>query len=164
MARKAAGAVEKLQSLMKIGEVSRLSGIGIEALRFYERTGLLGRPTRTSSGYRLYNKQVLTRIDFIKRAQMLGFSLEEIRKIITDSESGKSPCAEVKEMVRDRLEKLDEHLKQLKRYRKELVETLVKWESGETEQGLLCGLIEGSEIVSPVHNIQTSRQKIRKSS
>ncbi len=60
---------------LRIGEVSKRGGIGIEALRFYERSGLLGRPGRTHSGYRMYEPEVLERLDFIKRAQVLGFSL-----------------------------------------------------------------------------------------
>jgi len=66
---------------LKIGEVAKLSGIGIEALRFYERSGLLGRPSRNQSRYRMYDREVLERLDFIKRAQVLGFSLDEIKQI-----------------------------------------------------------------------------------
>jgi DNA-binding transcriptional MerR regulator len=58
---------------LKIGEVSKLSGIGIEALRFYEKSGLLDRPGRTYSGYRLYDESVLERLAFIKQAQISGF-------------------------------------------------------------------------------------------
>ncbi len=67
-------------ALLKIGEVAKLSGIGIEALRFYERSGLLGRPGRTQSGYRVYEAAVLQRLHFIERAQVLGFSLDEIKR------------------------------------------------------------------------------------
>ena len=71
---------------MKIGEVSQESGVGVEALRFYERSGLLGRPARSQSGYRLYDEAVLERLAFIRKAQFLGFSLDEIRHIISDAE------------------------------------------------------------------------------
>ncbi len=57
----------KRRASLKIGEVSKLSGVGIEALRFYERSNLLGRPARTMSGYRLYDAEVLERLDFIRR-------------------------------------------------------------------------------------------------
>lgn len=82
---------------LKIGEVAKLSGIGIEALRFYERSGLLGRPRRTGSGYRLYDREVLDHLDFIKRAQVLGFSLDEIKQIIAEKQAGDSPCEAVRE-------------------------------------------------------------------
>ncbi|MBA3767574.1 MAG: MerR family DNA-binding transcriptional regulator, partial [Acidobacteria bacterium] len=62
--------------MLKIGDVSKQSGIGIEALRFYEKSGLLDKPSRTFSGYRVYEPEILERLAFIKRAQVLGFSLD----------------------------------------------------------------------------------------
>lgn len=78
-------------------------GIVIEALRFYERSGLLGIPARTASGYRAYDAGVINRLTFIRKAQTLGFSLDEIRRIIAESKAGESPCEEVREVVRQRL-------------------------------------------------------------
>ncbi len=133
-------------SQLKIGEVSKRSGIGIEALRFYEKSGLLDRPGRTFSGYRLYDESVLERLAFIKQAQVLGFSLDEIKEIIAHKQKGVSPCLEVREIVRTRLEELDERIKQMHRYRKELAAALAEWdETGESE-GHVCGLIEGAHI------------------
>jgi DNA-binding transcriptional MerR regulator len=131
---------------LRIGEVAKLSGIGIEALRFYERSGLLGRPGRTESGYRMYDAAVLQRLDFIKRAQVLGFSLDEIKRIIADKQAGKSPCREVREIVRQRLEELDERMKEMRRYRRELGTALAKWEETGELDGQVCGLIEGTQI------------------
>jgi DNA-binding transcriptional MerR regulator len=135
---------------MKIGEVSKLTGVGVEALRFYEKSGLLDRPVRTYSGYRLYGKNVLTRIAFIKQAQVLGFTLDEIRRLIGHKQKGESPCEEVREIVRTRLEELDERIKQLTRFRKELTATLIEWEKVGHEDGHVCGLIEHSHI-TPVN-------------
>ena len=131
---------------LKIGEVARQSGIGIEALRFYERGGLLGRPSRTQSGYRVYDAAVLQRLDFIKRAQVLGFSLDEIKRIIADKPAGRSPCREVREIVRHRLEELDERMKEMRRYRRELGAALSQWEETGELDGHVCGLIEGTDI------------------
>jgi DNA-binding transcriptional MerR regulator len=131
---------------LKIGEVARLSGIGIEALRFYERSGLLGRPGRTASGYRVYDRAVLQRLDFIKRAQVLGFSLDEMKQIIADKQAGKSPCREVREIVRHRLAELDEKMKEMRRYRNDLGAALMKWEETGELDGHVCGLIEGTQI------------------
>ena len=103
------------RSNLKIGEVSQASGIGIEALRFYERSGVLGKPARTASGYRVYDANVLDRLTFIKKAQTLGFSLDEIRRIIEESKAGECPCAEVREIVRRRLTDIDKHLRDLRR-------------------------------------------------
>ncbi len=131
---------------LKIGEVSKRSGIGIEALRFYERSGLLGAPARTASGYRVYDSEVLNRLAFIKKAQALGFSLDEIKQIIVEKQSGQSPCAEVREIVRGRLQELDERMKEMRRYRKELGDALIEWDKAGEVEGEICGLIEGTEI------------------
>ncbi len=132
----------KQSRLLKIGEVSKQSGNGIETLRFYEKLGLLGRPARTSSGYRLYDSEALERLDFIKRAQVLGFSLAEIARIIAEKQAGQSPCAE----VRARLKELDERIKEMERYRKELAAALNEWERAGDKEGHVCGLIEGTTI------------------
>jgi DNA-binding transcriptional MerR regulator len=133
-------------AMLKIGDVARLSGIGVEALRFYERSGLLPRPGRTASGYRLYQFSVIERLAFIKQAQALGFSLEEINRIIHDAETGHSPCEEVREIVRRRLAELDQRLRELRRYRRELAKTLTEWDEVGRAPGHICGLIEGSTV------------------
>lgn len=137
-----------IKSNLKIGEVSKLSNVGIEALRFYERSGLLGKPWRTESGYRIYDSTVLDRLAFIKKAQMLGFSLSEIRHIIHESKAGNSPCADVRQIVRTRLQQLDQRMRDLRCYRKELAETLADWDAKGASEGDICGLIESSHIES----------------
>ena len=137
-------------SSLKIGEVAKESGIGIEALRFYERSGLLGRPVRSMSNYRLYDAGVLERLAFIKKAQTLGFSLDEIKRIIADAQRGTSPCDDVREIVRRRLAELDEKMREMKRYRKELAETLEEWDEIGRAPGHICGLIEQAEIENPL--------------
>lgn len=131
---------------LKIGEVSKASGVGIETLRFYEKSGLLDRPSRTEGGYRLYDSEVLERLDFIKRAQVLGFSLDEIKRIIADKRAGQSPCAEVREIVRRRLAELDARMREMKRYRNELASALAEWDEIGDVAGHVCGLIESSHI------------------
>jgi DNA-binding transcriptional MerR regulator len=132
--------------MLKIGEVSKRSGVGVEALRFYEKSGLLDKPSRTYSGYRVYDADVLDRLAFIKQAQALGFSLDEIRRIVEDARKGQSPCEEVREIVRRRMEELDERLREMQRYRKELKQTLEEWDKVGRAPGHICGLIEGSDI------------------
>lgn len=131
---------------LKIGEVARLAGVGVEALRFYEKSGLLDSPSRTEGGYRLYDEAVLERLDFIRRAQVLGFSLEEIRRVIADSRAGQSPCAAVREIVRRRLAELDERMREMRSYRDELAVTLAEWDERGEAKGHVCGLIESSEV------------------
>ena len=142
---------EQRKEMLKIGDVARFSGIGIEALRFYEKSGLLDKPSRTESGYRMYSRDVLDRLAFIKQAQALGFSLDEIRRIIADARAGASPCDEVREIVRRRLEELDERMRELRRYRKELAGTLEEWDRLGHAPGHICGLIEGTHLEHGAH-------------
>jgi DNA-binding transcriptional MerR regulator len=131
---------------LKIGEVAALSGVGVEALRFYERAGLIDRPRRTEGGYRLYEADVLERLAFVKRAQVLGFSLDEIAHLIAERRAGRSPCAEVRAFVRERLAELDKQMAAMRRYRRELAELLQEWEKVDDGGGEVCGLIEGARL------------------
>lgn len=142
--------------LLKIGEVAQRMGVGIETLRFYERSGLLGRPARTEGGYRLYSSEELLTLEFIKRAQTLGFTLEEIKRIMAESRAGQRPCAEVREIVRARLAELDEQMRQMRRYRNALARTLQKWDEKGHAEGHYCGLIESAEVetlIPPAHRL-----------
>jgi DNA-binding transcriptional MerR regulator len=127
--------------LLKIGEVAARSALGVEALRFYESRGLLEPVTRTEAGYRLYDEAVFERLDFIKKAQAIGFNLDEISRIIADSRKG-APCAEVKRLAAEKLAALDRRLAELRRYRRELKETVDAWQSIGEKDGAICGLIE----------------------
>lgn len=131
---------------LKIGEVAKRTGIGVETLRFYERSGLLSQPARTEGGYRLYDSEALDTLEFIKRAQTLGFTLDEIKRIIAESQAGQSPCDEVREIVRQRLAELDERLEQMQRYRDALARTLNQWDKRGKADGHFCGLIEEAEL------------------
>jgi DNA-binding transcriptional MerR regulator len=135
---------------LKIGEVSKRSGVGIEALRFYEKSGLLDRPRRTESGYRVYDESVLERLAFIKKAQVLGFTLDEIRELIAHKRRGENPCGEVRSIVKGRLKDLDERIAQMTQYRDELSAALKEWEKTKERAGHVCGLIETSHIEHPV--------------
>jgi DNA-binding transcriptional MerR regulator len=132
--------------LLRVGQVARRSGVGVETLRFYERSGLLDRPARTENGYRLYGEEVLERLAFIKRAQALGFTLDEIARVIAEKRAGQTPCAEVREIVRRRLQELDERMAQMRRYRREVAAALAEWDKIGESEGHVCGLIEGANI------------------
>jgi MerR family transcriptional regulator, copper efflux regulator len=160
--RAAQAAEAKPIAWLKIGEVAKRTGIGVETLRFYERSGLLAPPrARTEGGYRLYDAEALSTLEFIKRAQTLGFSLEEIKRIIAESRTGRKPCAEVRTLLRQRLAELDEQMRLLQQYRLELAQTLQEWEKTGDAEGLFCGLIENTQLktVKPVTARLNRRRK-----
>lgn len=70
------------EEIFTIGKVARMSGVGIETIRFYEREGLIPEPPRRDSGYRQYPPATIERVHFVKRAKDLGFTLAEIKELL----------------------------------------------------------------------------------
>ena len=100
----------------------------------------------------LYDESVLERLAFIKQAQILGFTLDEIKQLIAHKRAGENPCREVREIVRDRLEELNERIEQMMRYRDELTAALADWDAKGEAEGHVCGLIEGAHIEHGINN------------
>lgn len=130
---------------MRIGELAKQSGAGVQALRFYERSGLLPRPSRTRAGYRVYSDADLRRVDLIRQAKRLGFSLDEIKRILRLRQQGACPCGEVIAILDRHLRETDDQIRHLQRFRKEIARTLQEWKREETDGipgEVICGLIE----------------------
>lgn len=130
---------------MKIGELARESGAGVQALRFYERSGLLPKPNRTEAGYRVYAAADLRRVELIRQAKRLGFSLDEIKRILRLRQQGSCPCGEVINILETHLRETDDQIRHLQRFRKEIARTLREWKRSGTEGipgEVICGLIE----------------------
>jgi len=105
-----------------IGKVAKLSGVGVETIRFYEREGLLNKPKRKESGYRLFETEVVGRIKFIKRAKQLGFSLREIRELLSLRVDSRVSATEVKKRVDSKIEQIDRRIYDLKKVRNALAQ------------------------------------------
>ena len=139
---------------MRIGDVAKQTGMTVEAVRFYERQGLLPKPPRTEAGYRLYADADLRRLQFIRQAQRLGFSLQEIVRILRLRERGHCPCHEVIETLERHLRDTEDQLQRLQDFHDEIARTLKQWKrngSREVPGGVICGLIE--------RTIRTARDK-----
>lgn len=126
----------EIMSALLIGDVAERAGVATPTIRYYESIGLLKPATRSSSGYRRYAEQTVEELRFIKKAQALGFSLEEVGEILTLSRSGKAPCAEVLSLVHQHLAAVDERLRQLQIFRDQLASELAKWDRQKT--GVTC--------------------------
>lgn len=105
---------------MKIGQVAKAAGIGIDAVRFYEREGLIPTPPRRPSGYREYTPDVVVSLRFIKRAKQLGFSLKEISELLRLEASNGATSADVRERAQAKLEDLEERIRALQKMRRAL--------------------------------------------
>ena len=114
---------------MKIGEVATASGCHLETIRYYERIGLLPAPARTASGYRSYSASDVQRVRFITRGRDLGFSLDEIRSLLSLSEDPDLSCEKADELARHHLIEIRQRIDELRRMEQEL-ETTVKAGAG----------------------------------
>lgn len=131
-----------------IGDVAERAGVPTPTIRYYESIGLLRRAARSSSGYRRYSEETVEELRFIKKAQALGFSLEEIAAILALSRSGKAPCAEVLTLAHQHLAAVNDRLRQLQAFRDQLASELAKWDRQET--GVTCdGLCQFIAAAAP---------------
>ena len=88
---------------MRIGEVAHSVGIGVETIRFYERKGMIEEPPRRPSGYRQYDIDAVRRLQFIRRAKELGFSLAEIKELLELRGGPNTSCADVRVQLETKL-------------------------------------------------------------
>ena len=116
---------------MPIGKLSRLSGVNIETIRYYERIKMLPAPPRTPSGRRIYGAMELRILAFIRRSRALGFSLDEIRALLRLGAPGMASCSEVKKIASQHLEDIRAKLSDLKKLERLLGKTVAKC-SGKT--------------------------------
>lgn len=98
---------------MRIGDLSATSGLTTKAIRFYEQSGLLPEPPRTSGGYRDYPEQAAARLAFIRDAQGASLTLAEIRSILAIRDSGQTPCEHVTALINERLDDIERRLAEM---------------------------------------------------
>jgi DNA-binding transcriptional MerR regulator len=129
-----------------IGRLATLAGVKPDTIRFYERTGLLPKPSRTASGYRVYDDAALNQVCFIRKAQSLGFSLDEIRRIISLRGRGRETCRCVITMAEATLAETETKLEELRKFRDTLTSNLIRWK--RKKRGPIaaefCALIEAA--------------------
>ena len=133
---------------MQISEVARQAGVSTPTIRYYEEIGLLPKPSRSSAGYRRYTDATVEELQFIRKAQAIGFSLDEISQILQLSRSGQRPCGHVLALAHQHLAAVDERIRRLQKFRKQLSADLAKWDKQKTATtcGGLCQWITDAEI------------------
>lgn len=123
---------------LTIGRVAKLAGVNVETIRFYQRRRLLDEPLKPLGGYRWYPADAVKRIRFIKRAQVLGFTLEEVSGLLGLEEA--CACAETRALAAHKLDLIDQKLKDLKAMRKALASLVQQCDSGVPAKG--CPIIQ----------------------
>jgi len=109
-----------MKKKLQIRDISQLTGLDRETLRFYEQKGLLPKPTRTDSGYRQFDSEVVIRLKFIKLAQEVGFSLKEILELLNIGQTKTLSKMDLKNIAKEKISDIDERIKSLKSMRKAL--------------------------------------------
>ncbi|WP_323844328.1 heavy metal-responsive transcriptional regulator [Microbulbifer magnicolonia] len=106
--------------MKRIGEVAAALGVGVDTLRYYEKIRLLPAVARDGAGLRLYSEKDLSRLRFIRRAQKMGFSLEEISRLLEFRENPQGAKPQVRRLAQAKLEQLEASLADLAHLRDEL--------------------------------------------
>lgn len=121
--------MKQMAEALKIGELAERSAVSRDTIRFYEREGLLPRPRRTATRYRIYGDADIGRVLFVRQAQAIGLTLEDIRELIR-IETLRTPdeCRRVAALLRERIEAIDRKLTDLKVFRRRLAESLDRCE------------------------------------
>lgn len=125
---------------MKIGQLAKLTGVSVDALRFYEEKGLIKPTTRSESGYRHYAPGAVAQIGFLKTAQALGFSLQEIAEVMPALTDGELILDDVKQKMQAKLTSIDQQIERLQQLRQQI------------QSSLLLFQCDASTVLSP-HNL-----------
>ena len=130
-----------------VGQLAKLAGVKSDTVRFYERNGLLPRATRNAAGYRIYDAAGVQQLRFVKKAQKFGFSLDEIRRILSLRGRGKETCRCVVAMAEATLSETETKLKELQTFRDALAANVRRWQRASSRGKVaaeFCELIESS--------------------
>lgn len=130
---------------MKIGEIAKASGVGIDTLRYYEKEGLIQPSHRSDSGYRHYDQRAVRQMQFILKAKALGFSLQEIRELLTlriDREH--QPCSSVKDLAEAKLKNIEAKIAELQRMHT-VLQQITDQCCGGAEPAIHCSILDALE-------------------
>ncbi|MEL6161981.1 MAG: heavy metal-responsive transcriptional regulator [Cyanobacteria bacterium J06554_11] len=128
---------------LRIGEVAKQTEVAVGALRYYEDLGLLA-SERGSNGYRYYAPEAVQQVRFIKKAQALGFSLEDINEVLTVHDQGDVPCELVQSLLQEKIERLAAQIEEMEAFKADLERYRDRWATSQPkpQPGDICPLIE----------------------
>lgn len=127
--------------MLTVGTVARRAGMRTSAVRYYEARGLVRPAARLPNGYRIYDEEAVSFLNFVRRAQALGITLNEVRKLLDLSRRGQQPCEQVKQLARNHIQEIDKKLRELQVLRQEL-QNLLGRKSRRDLSEAICPLIE----------------------
>ena len=128
---------------LRIGQLADAADVKLTTIRYYERRGLMPPPDRNDANYRLYPRESVARLRFIKQAQMLGFSLEEIEHLLSLRTQSETACAEVQQQAMDKIEQIEEKVRLLRQMQASLGRLVKMCDNGAIQGG--CPFIQAIE-------------------
>ena len=130
------------------GELADLAGVSRDTLRHYERKGVLPRPLRAHNEYRQYPPEALQRVQLVRRALSVGFTLDELAKVLKVRDAGGAPCEEVRRLAAQKLFNVQDQLRELTKLRDDLQETLRDWDTrlARRARGKRANLLESLSV------------------
>ncbi|MEK6301395.1 MAG: heavy metal-responsive transcriptional regulator [Acidobacteriota bacterium] len=132
------------KAYLRSGELAAQAGVSTDTLRHYERKGLIREPRRSPNGYREYSLQSLERLQLVRRALAVGFTLDELARVLRVRDKGGAPCRQVRELAAVKLNAVEAQIKQMSALRDELRGLLSEWDS----------LLDASTTGQPVHLLE----------
>lgn len=151
------------QGAYRIGDIAKELGLTPQALRYYEQEGLIPKPQRTPSGYRIFSEDARARLLFLKRAQQFGFKLDEIKILLGVKANRRGSCAQVKSLLDAKLVELEERFKQIKRLQTDLLRLRKECEAALSVDASCPMIIDFSKVVASRvggQNIAKRRRKV----
>jgi DNA-binding transcriptional MerR regulator len=148
------------ENLMFIGELASAAGISCDTVRHYERKGVIARPKRGANGYRLYPAETLERVQTVRRALAIGFTLDELARLFRERDKGNPPCRAARELAAAKLADLERHLQEMLVLRQTLRAIAKNWDArlSETANGNPALLLE---TISGVQTAKNSKFRYR---
>ena len=157
----------KDQRPWRIGELAKAAGVSPDTLRHYERKGVLRKPSRSANGYRGYSPDALDRVQLVRRALSVGFTLDELSEVLKVRDHGGAPCRRVRDLATEKLSSVEAQLVDMSSLRDELRRTLKDWDArlAQSSPGARAGLLEAlasREQGKPLRSAEAKRNLKRK--
>ena len=133
---------------LRIGEVAKQASVAVGALRYYEELGLVS-SHRGTNGYRYYDAAAIHQVQFIKKAQALGFSLLDVKEVLSLYQQGEAPCELVRSRLQEKIDQLTNQIQQMSAFKSDLEAYRDRWTNTPppTEPGDICPLIETVPLI-----------------
>ena len=158
--------MKTVSASLSSGKLAELTGVSRDTLRHYERKGVLPRPLRGHNGYRQYPPEALQRVQLVRRALSVGFTLDELARVLNVRDAGGAPCEEVRRLAAQKLLNVHDQLRELTELRDDLQKTLQDWDArlARRANGKRANLLESLPVdpnpVKPSHrSIKHKKEK-----